>query len=494
MASATASLPDDLPARIGTVRITTRLGGGGMGEVYAGEDEELGRVVAVKLLSGVTDEEAAERFEREALALARLSHPNVVQVYSKGVWRGRPYFAMELVDGPSVLDVLSSQGPFSVEEAVEVVRQAALGLRAAAQAGVIHRDVKPANLLVAPDGTVKVADFGVCKIAGRSPAVTEAGTTLGTPFYMAPEQARGETVDARADIYALGASLFHLLTGRTPYAVNETVAQLLAHQREPVPDVAQACPGLPRGMVRLIRRMLQKDPAARPQDYDELLAELDEALLPPPRRTGWYVAGGVVASLLLGLPAWWWWQRPTTEPVPPAPVTTVEQPAPPPAAPPPVVLASEAPRGNEPDTPPVSTERPNAEALKGDAVEALLARIRGPRAPDRAAAMASLARTRDERARPALEAILRDKQDPDGPLAAVLLGELGDQAATEALIAGLRSERRATVLAAVDALSALRDVRAVEPLRQLAESHADPTIRTRARKAGTALFAIEGDR
>ena len=273
-----------LPERVGTVRITGRIGHGAMGEVLQGYDEELGRPVAVKVLAYEPDEEARERFDREALALARLTHPNVVAVYTKGILDGRPYFTMELVDGPTVLQILESQGAFTLDEAWEIIRQAATGLRSAADAGVTHRDVKPANLLVAKDGTVKVADFGVCKISGRTPAMTEDGTTLGTPFYMAPEQARGEAVDHRADQYSLGATLFHLVTGTPPFQSTQTMAQLMAHQKEPVPDIRARCPDVPRSVADVLQRMMAKKADDRFATYDAMVDAMEDALHTPPSR------------------------------------------------------------------------------------------------------------------------------------------------------------------------------------------------------------------
>ena len=491
LADTSASAAPVVPERIGAVRVTRVLGKGGMGQVYEGVDEALGRPVAVKVLAEVQDPEATERFDREAQALARLCHPNVVQVYSKGLFQGRPYFVMELVTGPTVLDVLAQQGPFSVGEALEIARQVINGLNAAADAGVTHRDVKPANLLIAPDGTVKVADFGVCKLEGRSAAVTEAGTTLGTPYYMAPEQARGEPVDARADQYALGASLFHLLSGRTPYAANETVPQLLAHQQERIPDVRDLNVEVPKGVARVLQRMLQKRPEDRYPSYDALQDALEQAMAPsrwpsPTRLAALGAAllvtmGAAVTAILLSHDL----DQPViADPPAPRPPRFVATTTPPP-------LVSEAPRPAPDTSGPPPPPRPSPEEVRHDEVESALASLAAASGPARAKALTSLARTKDGRARERLERVLKDPADPDGPLAAFLLGEMGDQAATDALVASLRNPRRATVLAAVDALSRLHDVRAIAPLEELARSHGDPTVRTRARKVGSTLFSVE---
>jgi serine/threonine protein kinase len=469
-----------LPERVGTVRVVALLGHGSMGEVYRGHDDELGRDVAVKLLT-IQDAEGFGRFQREALALGRLSHPNVVGVHHKGIFQDRPYFIMELVDGPSVAKILEQQGCFSVPEAAEIIRQAANGLNAAAEAGVIHRDIKPGNLLVAKDGTVKVADFGVCKISDRGPSWTEQGTTLGTPFYMAPEQARGESVDARADQYALGATFYHLLCGCPPYAGTQTVTQLLAHQKEPVPDVRKVNPSVPVSVAKVIRRMLAKNPAHRYANYDELLDHLDAALLHSPRawsKRTLALAGALAASVLLAA-------------LPPA----LSAPDEPPTLENPQTLgATASPQPVQPVPPqaPAPAERPlPPPTTSADKEDALRTQIAADTGPGRVAAMRAFARTRHAEVRPTLERILLLEGDPDAPMAAFLLGERGEQAASQALVKSLESSRRATVLAAVDALVRLRDIRAVVPLQKLGRTHADATVRVRAKRSGDLLFRVE---
>lgn len=494
----------NLPERVGGVRVEELLGKGAMGAVFRGLDEALGRPVALKVMHDVADEEALARFSREAVALARLSHPNVVAVYAKGELEGRPFFTMELVEGPTVQAILDGQGAFSVGEAVEITRQAAMGLQAAADAGVIHRDVKPGNLLVQKDGTVKVADFGVCKLLTDQGAMTQEGTALGTPFYMAPEQARGEKVDQRADIYALGATLYHLLAGTPPYGDRpHTAAQLLAHQSAPVPDISGVVQGLPPGVTALIRRMMAKQKEDRFSSYGALLEALDGALevppagaptvapstawMPPWRARSLLVAAGVLSAataLALWVPVLLRDDGAVT-------VRTVDIIAAVPApAPAPTVVEPATPAPNTANVDPAPAA---PEPAAQDRMAPLLEAVTSTHGPKRNTAMRLLARSGELRARQALEAVVVNPRDDDAPLAAVLLGEMGDQSSTEALVTALNSPRRATVLAAVDALSALRDVRAVEPLRDLSRRHQDATVRSRAARAGTLLFAVEAE-
>lgn len=196
------------------------IGRGGMGEVWRATDTVLGRQVAVKTidLGRVTDESAAARFEREARVTAALSHPNVVTVHDTGVEGDTAYLVMELLPGPSLADRLQ-EGPLPVEDVVEVGRQVASALDAAHARGLVHRDIKPGNIVAAADGRVRVVDFGITQLgeAGAEQALTATHTVMGTAEYLAPEQATGGRVDGRADLYALGCVLFALLTGEPPF-------------------------------------------------------------------------------------------------------------------------------------------------------------------------------------------------------------------------------------------------------------------------------------
>jgi len=245
-----------------------------MGEVFAAEDPALGRQVAVKLLAAslVGNAEFRERFRREAVAMARLVHPQVLQIFELGEHQGRPFFAMERVDGGDVAEHVAARGPLPVQTAARWLLDAARGLGAAAELGLVHRDVKPANLMIQA-GRVKVSDFGIARVLAPEAALTQVGLVMGTPDYMAPEQALGMPVDARADIYALGLSAFHMLTGRPPFSGGQSQV-LQAQLRAPLPDLRAERPGLPPELCALIARMAQKRPDARPQGYPEIAAAL----------------------------------------------------------------------------------------------------------------------------------------------------------------------------------------------------------------------------
>jgi len=204
-----------------------------MASVYLGRDGELERRVAVKLLAASVgrDDELRRRFARESRLAARLSHPNVVAVFDAGEDGGRPYIVMEYVEGETLADVLRRRGALPTEEAAEIAGQVAAGLAHAHAQGLVHRDVKPQNLLVSGDGRVKIADFGVARGDDLS-QLTQAGTVLGTAAYLSPEQAAGSSVGPASDVYSLGAVLYELLTGRTPYRF-DSLADLAAPRNPP---------------------------------------------------------------------------------------------------------------------------------------------------------------------------------------------------------------------------------------------------------------------
>ena len=293
------------------------LGRGGMALVYRARDEQLDRPVAVKLLAAHlgADEGLRERFVREARLAAQLQHPNVVAVYDAGEEDGRPFIVGELVSGPTVADRLAERGRLPAEEASRIVAGAARGLACAHEAGLVHRDVKPQNLLIARDGTVKVADFGIAR-AGESTGLTELGTILGTAAYIAPEQARGERVGPAADVYGLGAVLYELLTGRPPH-VFRTLAELVERQqRAEIRPVGELAPHVPEALEELAMRCLALDPRYRPtaaEVADELgggrragtaatLVRPQEPSRAPRRRAGWLLgAAAALAALAVGL-------------------------------------------------------------------------------------------------------------------------------------------------------------------------------------------------
>ncbi|HZU97551.1 MAG TPA: protein kinase, partial [Planctomycetota bacterium] len=251
----------------------------GMGDVYRAHDDELDRDVAVKTISKAlsADPSFVVRFKEEARAAAKLSHGNIVQVHAAGETEGTLYFAMELVPGRSLGDRLRD-GPVEWHEAVRYTVQAARGLEAAATHGIVHRDVKPENLLVSTDGHLKVADFGLAKRLQENGVNTASGIIVGTPRYMSPEQAQGEALDFRADMYSLGATLFHLVAGRPVFDGASAMKLCMKHIQEPPPALSSVAPQAPEALSRCVGRMLAKRKEERHPSYAALCAEL-EALL-----------------------------------------------------------------------------------------------------------------------------------------------------------------------------------------------------------------------
>jgi serine/threonine protein kinase len=268
---------------VGRYRILGCLGVGAMGEVFLALDDSLGRQAAVKLLAGhlLGDLTVRRRFLSEARALARLSHPNLITVYEAGTVGPdeRPYFAMELLAGGDTEELLSKGGPLASGVAAVVAVQAAAGLGEAARAGIVHRDVKPANLGISAQGVLKVTDFGVAKSLAAGRNLTRDGLTVGTADYISPEQARGEPVDERADVYSLGCSLFHLVTGRPPYregGASQPAARIdtiSGHLFAPVPDPRAEVSWVDDELAELILTCMQKRREQRPT-FGELLPRL----------------------------------------------------------------------------------------------------------------------------------------------------------------------------------------------------------------------------
>ena len=279
------------PDRIGGYQVIGVLGVGGMGEVYRARDVRLRREVAIKVLPApvVKDRERLARFEREALVLASLNHPNIAQVYGLDESGGAPALVMELVPGPTLADVIARypNPPLTPTQALTMARQIADGLDAAHEKGIVHRDLKPSNVALTQDGQVKILDFGVAKSldsrttdgAGTS-AATAAGVVIGTPAYMSPEQARGLTVDKRTDIWAFGCLVYELLTGQRAFAGN-TGSDSLAAVLEREPDLTILPAGTPAGVRSLLRHCLEKDPKRRLRDIADARLAIDEALNRP---------------------------------------------------------------------------------------------------------------------------------------------------------------------------------------------------------------------
>jgi serine/threonine protein kinase len=250
------------------------LGHGGMARVLRGTDRQLGRHVAIKVLSPPYDRDQAfvERFRREAHAAARLNHPSIVAVYDTGSDDGTHYIVTELVDGETLADLVEREGPLPPERTVEIATEVTRALAAAHERGVVHRDVKPGNVMLTPEGRVKVVDFGIARAAGAESG-TRSGLVLGSAPYLSPEQARGEAGDERSDIYALGCVLYQMLTGQPPFNADTPVATLYLHVHEQVPPPSSVR-DVPGDLEAIVLRCLEKDPAARFQSA----AELEHAL------------------------------------------------------------------------------------------------------------------------------------------------------------------------------------------------------------------------
>jgi serine/threonine-protein kinase len=253
-------------------RLTERIAGGGMGEVWRATDEVLGRPVAVKILRReyADDPTFLERFRAEARHAANLSHPGVAAVYDfgegKGTESGSPFLVMELVPGEPLSALVGRVGALGPERTLDVIGQAALALQAAHDAGVIHRDVKPGNILVTPGDEVKITDFGIARAANSAP-LTQTGAIMGTAFYISPEQASGGSVTPASDIYSLGVVAYECLTGRRPFAGDTPVSVALAQVRDEPPALPESVPALVRALVM---GMLAKDPADRPSNAGDL--------------------------------------------------------------------------------------------------------------------------------------------------------------------------------------------------------------------------------
>ena len=274
---------DVLPTRYASPTLVAR---GGMGEVYRATDATLSRAVAIKLLAErhSRDPDVRARFTREALAAARLSgEPYVVTVFDVGEHEGRPFIVMEFLEGGTVHARLRN-GRVDAAQALDWLDQAAAALDAAHRSGVVHRDVKPANLLLDRDGVVRVSDFGIASATGMD-TLTLPGTVLGTAGYLSPEQARGEPATPASDRYALGVVAFELLTGRRPFAGDTPVTEAFGHLHAEVPSAEQIAPTLPVGIDEVFARALAKDPGERPASAKELVQELRSAFEAVPAPT-----------------------------------------------------------------------------------------------------------------------------------------------------------------------------------------------------------------
>jgi serine/threonine-protein kinase len=262
----------------GRYRIICRIGSGGMADVYEAEDTQLGRRIALKLLYRrfAEDAEFVERFRREASSAAGLNHPNVVQVFDRGEWDSTYYIAMELLAGRNLKQIVREHGALEPALAVDIVLQILKAERFAHRRGVVHRDIKPHNVIVDDEGRAKVTDFGIAR-AGASD-MTETGSIMGTAQYLSPEQAQGHPVDARSDLYSTGIVLYELLTGTLPFDADSPVTIALKQVSEDPLPPRQRNPAVPPALDAVVLRALQKDPADRYQDADQFIAALEAAM------------------------------------------------------------------------------------------------------------------------------------------------------------------------------------------------------------------------
>jgi predicted Ser/Thr protein kinase len=264
----------------GRYEIEDLVGTGGMSSVYRARDSVLGRRVALKILHEhfSSDDEYVERFRREARAIARLNHPNIVTVIDRGEFEGRQFIVFEYVPGANLKDLVRREGPLPVVEAVSLAHQVGRGLAFAHENGIVHRDVKPQNVLVDESGSPKVTDFGIARSLDPKDGLTETGTLLGTSDYIAPEQASGRRVDERSDQYSLGVLLYELLAGEVPYPADSFMATAMRHMRDPVPSVRERRPDVPVEVDAIVRRAMAKDPRDRFSSTAAMAAALEACL------------------------------------------------------------------------------------------------------------------------------------------------------------------------------------------------------------------------
>ena len=263
--------------QLGDFELKKKLGKGGMGEVFLARQVSLDRLVALKTLSKELSkrEDFVKRFQREARSMAKLDHPNVVKVYAVDSLKGIHFAAIEYIDGQSAQNWLDKLKQFAVGDAVHIALVCAEALRHAHDLNMVHRDVKPDNILITSKGVVKVADFGLAKAMDEDVSMTQSGTGLGTPLYMAPEQARNaKHVDQRSDIYALGATLYHFLTGKLPYTGTSTLELIIAKEKGSHPTARSLRPEIPERLDLIIDKMLAKDSAHRYKSCEELIRDL----------------------------------------------------------------------------------------------------------------------------------------------------------------------------------------------------------------------------
>src|SRR5918993_2094836 len=330
------TIPAD--TRIGPFTIIAQIGAGGMGTVYRAHDSRLRRDVAIKVLSPAfaASPDRLRRFEQEALAVARLAHPNILAIHDVGRHDGTPYMVTELLEGETLASKIQGR-PLPLQRTIEYMRQIARGLNAAHAQGLVHRDIKPANIFVSRDGNVKILDFGIAKLHEVNPEPGTAAATetlhdlgpIGTAAYMSPEQARGGRVDARSDLFSLGVVAYEMLSGTCPFRRDTTAETMTAVLREDAPDLSPStvCPA---SLKRIFRHCLEKDPADRFQSAADLVFALDGVDAAAgtdsqrSRRSTWLpvAASLVAAAVLAGV---FYLGRQTTSPASSSPVPTVHR-------------------------------------------------------------------------------------------------------------------------------------------------------------------------
>lgn len=261
--------------------VISHIGQGGMADVFLAVDTILNRQVAVKILRAdlSTDAISILRFEREAQAAASLAHPNIVEIYDVGDYKGHHYIVMEYVPGKTLKQVIRSRGPLVNEEAVDIMKQLCSAVAEAHSRGIIHRDIKPQNIILKADGSLKILDFGIATAKG-SVQLTQANNVMGSVHYLAPELARGEPASFQSDIYALGIVLYEMLSGDVPFKADQAVQVALKHMREPMPSVRAVNSSVPQSLENVITRATAKDPSLRYQSAEAMLADVSTCLRP----------------------------------------------------------------------------------------------------------------------------------------------------------------------------------------------------------------------
>ncbi len=286
----------------GRYRLDSKLGTGGMSTVYLAQDETLDRLVAVKVMHREMSDQAdqLERFNREARAVAQISHPNVVSVIDAGEDGGHPYIVFEYVEGETLKQRITRLGRLPLDEAVAYAIEIGRGLGTAHARRLVHRDVKPQNVLIDAEGRAKVTDFGIARSL-EAEGLTATGRVLGTTDYVSPEQAMGHDVDARSDIYSLGIVLYEMLTGQVPYRAESLVGVAMKHVNEPMPDVRVRRPEVSAVLASVVDRATDKDPGKRYGDIAQMLLDLEQALQVEVARAG--ASTGEATTVLESVPA-----------------------------------------------------------------------------------------------------------------------------------------------------------------------------------------------